>query len=63
MSNIVNLGRFKKKKARADKEATAEENRAKHGLTKAEKSKYKRDIEKLKSHLDGSRVERSDDGE
>lgn len=59
MNDVVNLNRYRKKKARADKEKTAEENRARHGLTKAEKSKYNRDIEKLKSHLDG--VKREDD--
>ncbi len=60
MSDIVNLGRYRKKKARADNEKRAEENRAKHGLTKAEKAKYKRDMEKLASHLDGAKREDSD---
>jgi len=60
VSDIVNLGRYRKKKARADNEKRAEENRAKHGLTKAEKAKYKRDMEKLASHLDGAKREDSD---
>lgn len=37
MSNVVNLNKERKKRARLEKEQTAEENRAKHGRTKAQK--------------------------
>lgn len=57
MSDIINLNRFRKKKARAEKEREAEENRVRFGRTKAEKSRYKRDAEKLASHLDGRKRE------
>ena len=52
MSEIVNLRRVKKAKARAEKAAEAEANRAKHGVAKtlrdlaeARKEKEKRDVE------------------
>jgi len=57
VNNVVNLNKFRKKKTRKEKEHEAEENRAKHGLTKAEKSKYKRDLEKLASHVEGHKRE------
>lgn len=57
MSDIVNLNRFRKKKARADKKNQASENRSKFGRTKTEKAKYRRDIEKLASHLNGAKRE------
>ncbi|MCW8916042.1 MAG: DUF4169 family protein [Magnetovibrio sp.] len=37
MADIVNLNRFRKAKARSDKEKRAEEKRVKFGRTKAEK--------------------------
>ena len=39
MAEIVNLNRFRKEKARADKKAQADENAAKFGRSKAEKTK------------------------
>ena len=38
MSNIVNLNQFRKKKARATRRKTADENAARHGRSKAEKA-------------------------
>ena len=38
MSTPVNLNRFRKAKARADKKARAEENAAKFGLSKSDKT-------------------------
>ncbi len=63
MTNVVNLNRFRKKKARADKEKQAEENRAKYGRTKGEKAKYKRDMEKLANHVEGHKREDKDSQE
>ncbi|MEG3617429.1 DUF4169 family protein [Magnetovibrio sp. PR-2] len=37
MSDVVNLNKFRKTKARADKDKRASENRVKFGRTKAEK--------------------------
>ncbi len=39
MAEIVNLNRARKAKARADREASAAENRIKFGRTKAEKAR------------------------
>ncbi len=61
MSDVVNLNKFRKKKARGEKEKQAGENRAKHGLSKAEKAKYRRDMEKLASHIDGAKIDGKDD--
>lgn len=57
MTNIVNLNRFRKKKKRTEDEQRASENREKHGLTKIEKSKHRRDIEKLVSHVDAHQLD------
>lgn len=38
MAEPVNLNRFRKQKARAERKARADENAAKYGRTKAEKS-------------------------
>jgi hypothetical protein len=47
MSKPVNLNRFRKEKARAEKRARADENAVKHGRTKAQK-----DLEKSRSVKD-----------
>lgn len=60
MADIVNLRRFRKTKARADKAENAEQNRHLHGLTKAAKAKAKRLQDDNKRHMDGHRLE--DDG-
>ena len=39
MNNVVNLNRFRKQKNRTDAEKQADENRIKHGRTKAQKAK------------------------
>lgn len=57
MTDVVNLNRFRKKKARAGKEQRAEENRAKFGRTKAEKQKTEAEGAKLARHLDGHETE------
>jgi hypothetical protein len=52
MSKPVNLNRFRKEKARADKKARADENSVKFGRTKSEKQ---RDTDKAQAdirHLD-----------
>ena len=38
MAGVVNLNRFRKEKARAERRAEADANAAKHGRTKAEKA-------------------------
>ena len=46
MSEPVNLNKFRKAKAKAEKQQTAKENRAKFGRTKAEKQLDKARAEK-----------------
>ena len=55
----VNLNRFRKAKKRAEKQATAAQNRAKFGRTKAEKARDAANDEKLRRTVDGAR--RADD--
>ena len=54
MSKPVNLNRFRKEKARAEKRARADENAVKHGRTKAqkdlEKSRNTKDLSDFSNH-------------
>ena len=53
MTTPVNLNRFRKAKARAEKDAKAEENRTRFGCTRAEKQRDKAVDDKARAHLDG----------
>lgn len=55
-SNVVNLNRFRKQKARADKEKQAEINRIRHGRTKAQKERELADRQRAARLLDGKRL-------
>jgi hypothetical protein len=61
MADIVNLRQARKRKARAEKDQRAEDNRLKHGRTKAEKdhAAAKDDLERRR--LDGLKLIRDDD--
>ena len=54
MSKPVNLNRFRKEKARAEKRARADENAVKHGRTKSqkelEKSRVVKDLADFSKH-------------
>ncbi|MCX8571329.1 MULTISPECIES: DUF4169 family protein [Hyphomicrobiales] len=64
MADIVNLRQFKKQKARGDREAQAEQNRALHGRTKAEKQRDRLTIEQAEKFVEAHRRDRrSKDGE
>ena len=52
MADILSLSKARKAKARADKVATAQENRIRHGLTKAEKARLKSEGQKATNMLD-----------
>jgi len=61
-AEIVNIRQFRKKQARSEKEAQAEQNRISFGRTKAEKQLTRSMNEKAdKTHRDG-RLETDDDG-
>lgn len=53
MAEVVNLRQFRKARARAEKEARAEENRIRHGRTKGEKLRDQSGAEKAERDLDG----------
>ncbi len=57
MSNVTNLNQFRKKKARADKAARADENAVKFGRTKAQKDLERARAAKAKRDLDGKERE------
>lgn len=53
MAEIINLRTVRKQKARADKAAVADQNRALFGRTKAEKLKQATEKAQSEKHLDG----------
>ncbi|WP_136441560.1 DUF4169 family protein [Pacificoceanicola onchidii] len=57
MSNVVNLNQFRKRKTREDKRRAGDENAAKHGVSKAEKTLAKARLEKENRDLDGHEKE------
>ena len=62
MSTVVNLRTARKRKARADKEQAAGENRALHGRSKAEKLRGRMQAEKAQRFVEGHRLEPGDRG-
>ena len=66
MAEIVNLNRFRKDRARADRRAEADANAAKHGRSKAERVREAADAARARKALDGAEREgcgREDDPE
>jgi hypothetical protein len=61
LADIVNLRQHRKQKARAEKERTAEQNRALHGRSKAEKERDRLATEQAVRFIDGHRRERAKD--
>ena len=61
MAEIINLRQARKQKARAEKEARANENRTAFGRTKAEKNLSQAERDLAKSRLDSHK--RDDDDE
>ena len=59
-ADIVNLNKFRKSAARAEKEKRAEENRAKSGRTKTERTKAADEQSRRNATLDGARRNDSD---
>jgi hypothetical protein len=53
MNNVINLNRFRKKKARAEKEKQAEENRVKYGRRKDDVAMETAEAKKQDAFLDG----------
>ena len=63
MAEIINLKRVKKAKARAEKSAQADANRAKHGVAKPVRELAKAREDKAAHDLDARRLDRDKDGE
>jgi len=57
MGDVVNLNRFRKRRARDDDERQAAENRVRFGRTKAEREKASRTADKAAKDLEGKRKE------
>ena len=62
MGDVVNLKQFRKAKERAEKQKAAEENRAKHGRSKAERELQRAKDEKEEASLSGHQRDIEDDG-
>lgn len=57
MSNVTNLNRFRKQRARSDKKARADENAVKFGRTKTQKDLEISQASKEQRDLDGKKRE------
>jgi Domain of unknown function (DUF4169) len=57
VASVVNLNRFRKDKARADKQQRAAENRALHGRSKAERQKEADAKRRMRELLDGRKLD------
>jgi len=60
-ADIINLNRFRKEKARAERASIAEENRVRFGRTRAQKAVDRISAEKARHHLDGHRRDDEED--
>jgi hypothetical protein len=58
MGEIINLRTARKRRERVARERDAEENRARHGRTAAEKIRERKDAEAAARHIDAHRLER-----
>lgn len=58
MGDVVNLNKFRKRKAKEEREKRADTNRRLHGRTKAERAQDLLQKQKLETQVDGARLER-----
>jgi len=58
MGDVVNLNKFRKRKAKAERTKRAETNRRLHGRTKAERARDELAKKQLTRQLDGAKLER-----
>lgn len=59
MGNVVNLNKFRKRKAKVERAKQADANRRLHGRTKAERAKDELQKKQLTRKVDGARLERA----
>lgn len=57
MAEIVNLNRFRKDRARAERRAEADANAARHGRSKDQKAREAADAARARAVLDGAKRE------
>ncbi|MGC4087630.1 MAG: DUF4169 family protein [Polyangiaceae bacterium] len=57
MGNVVNLNKFRKRKAKLEREKQADTNRRLHGRTAAERARDELQKRKLTEKIDGARLE------
>ncbi len=57
MGDVINLNRFRKARAKADRAQEADANRAKFGRTAADKARDEADAARRKALLDGAKLE------
>ncbi len=62
MGDVINLNRYRKAKARAEKERLAAENRVRHGRTRADEKVTKAEQDRGAAELDGKRLTDEDAG-
>ena len=60
IDNVIKFGKARKALAKKQREAQAAENRVKHGMTKAEKQKLKREADKAAQKIDGHKLNNED---
>lgn len=63
MGEVINLRLVRKAKVRSEQDRQAEQNRLKHGRTKAERSIEEHRSETEQRHLDGHKLEPDTSGE
>ena len=56
MGEIVNLRMARRRRQRDDQARLADENRARHGRTKAQKQRDNDEAQKLRTHVDAHRL-------
>ena len=59
MGKVINLNRFRKKKAAEERRTRAEQNRVLHGRTRAERERQRREQERAHEQLEGHKLEPS----
>lgn len=61
MTEIINLNKVRKARAKADAKGAAQANRIVHGLSRVEREAARRDAHRDRASLDGHRREPSED--
>ena len=61
MGNVINLNRYRKRKAKADARKRAETNRRLHGRTKAERARDELSKKRFETKVEGARLEHGND--